>query len=81
MARYRAEFLIEPFTEGSLGPPVVAGIDAVRDAGLEPDVGAFGTTIEGNVADISRAISAMVEASLEQGATRLSIQVDREGAP
>ena len=76
MAHYRAEFLIEPFTEGSLGPPVVAGIEAVRSAGLEPDVGAFGTTIEGDAAQIAGAIRALVEASLESGATRLSIQVD-----
>ena len=75
MAAYRAEFFIEPFTEGSLGPPVRAGIDAVRSAGLEPDVGAFGTTIDGEAEEIARAVTAMVSAALGAGATRVSLQV------
>ncbi|MGI9585784.1 MAG: thiamine-binding protein [Acidimicrobiia bacterium] len=75
MADYRAEFLIEPFTEGSLGPPVVAGIEAVRASGFEPEVGAFGTTIDGGAAAIADAMSALVSAALDAGATRVSIQV------
>ncbi len=75
MAEYRAEFLIEPFTEGSLGPPVIAGIEAVRAAGFEPDIGAFGTTIDGGADAIGEAVSALVSAALGAGATRVSIQV------
>lgn len=77
MAEYRAEFLIEPFTEGSLGPPVVAGIEAVRASGFEPDIGAFGTTIDGEPEAIAHAVSALVSAALESGATRVSIQVSK----
>ena len=47
MSGYRAEFMVEPFIEGSLGPPVLAAIDAVEEDGFEPQVGAFGTTITG----------------------------------
>ena len=31
-----AEFTIEPFVEGSPGPHVTAGLDAVRTAGFDP---------------------------------------------
>lgn len=75
MAEYRAEFLIEPFTEGSLGPPVIAGIEAVRSAGLEPVIGAFGTTMDGDAEALAGAIAAVVSSALGAGATRLSIQV------
>lgn len=75
MAEYLAEFFIEPFTEGSLGPPVQAGIEAVRSAGMDPDVGAFGTTIVGDADAIARAVSALVIAALGASATRVSVQV------
>ena len=75
MAEYLAEFFIEPFTEGSLGPPVQAGIEAVRSTGMDPDVGAFGTTIVGDGDAIAAAVSALVAAALGTGATRVSFQV------
>lgn len=78
MAEYRAEFFIEPFTEGSLGPPVVAGIDAVRSTGMVPEVGAFGTTIEGEAESIAEAVSALVSAALGAGASRVSFQVSEQ---
>ena len=77
MAEYRAEFLIEPFTEGWLGPPVIAGIEAVRASGLEPDIGAFGTTIDGTGDAIADAVSALVSEALSAGATRVSIHVSK----
>ncbi len=75
MAEYLAEFFIEPFTEGSPGPSVQAGIEAVRSMGLAPDVGAFGTTVVGDASTIARAVSALVTAALGAGATRVSLQV------
>lgn len=75
MAEYLAEFFIEPFTEGSPGPPVQAGIEAVRSMGMAPDVGAFGTTIVGDAPAIAEAVSGLMTAALGAGATRVSVQV------
>ena len=77
MLEYRAEFMIEPFIEGSLGPPVIAAIDAVTGRGFEPQVGAFGTTITGNPGDIVEALGVMLNAAMDAGATRVTVQVDR----
>jgi uncharacterized protein YqgV (UPF0045/DUF77 family) len=76
MPGYRAEFMIEPFVEGSLGPPVVAGIEAVTDRGFEPRVGAFGTTIEGDADPIIGALADMLNAAMHAGATRVTVQVE-----
>lgn len=61
--RAEAEFTIEPFVEGAPGGHVMAGLDAVRAAGLPPDVGPFGTTIHGDLARITAAVLAVMEAS------------------
>ena len=71
---YRAEFLVEPFTEGQLGPPVVAGIEAAKAKGFAPEVGPFGTTIVGSLEEVSAAVADIVSAALAAGATRVSIQ-------
>ena len=78
MSRTRAEFIVEPFTEGAPGPHVQAAIAAAREAGFEPDVGPFGTAIEGSSADVFAALSSLVAASQAAGATRVSIQVTVE---
>ena len=79
MEDYRAEFLVEPFTEGSPGPAALAGIEAVRSAGLEPDVGAFGTSVEGAGEAVARAMGAAIRAAVDAGASRVSIVVSRSG--
>ncbi len=76
MPGYRAEFMIEPFVEGSLGPPVLAGIEAVVDHGFEPRIGAFGTTIEGDAEPIVVALAGMLDAAMGAGATRVTVQVE-----
>ncbi|MCL1693200.1 MAG: thiamine-binding protein [Actinomycetia bacterium] len=80
MSEYRAEFMVEPFVEGSLGPPVLAAIDAVTTRGFEPQVGAFGTTINGDANDVIEALSEMLNAAMEAGASRVTVQVDRDHA-
>jgi uncharacterized protein YqgV (UPF0045/DUF77 family) len=77
MEAYRVEFLVEPFTEGTIGPPVAAGIRAVEELGFTPEVGAFGTTIEGDQEPISDAIAALAVKAMDAGATRVSIQITR----
>ena len=78
MSGYRAEFMVEPFVEGSLGPPVLAAIDAVTELGFEPIVGAFGTTITGEPDDVVGALGGMLNAAMDAGATRVTVQIDRD---
>ena len=68
MPGYRAEFMVEPFVEGSLGPPVVAAVEAVN---------AFGTTIEGDADRVVAALADMLHAAMDAGATRVTVQVER----
>ncbi len=77
MSHYRAEFMVEPFVEGSLGPPVRAAIESVTARGFEPQVGAFGTTITGEASDVIEALGDMLNAAMEAGATRVTVQIDR----
>ena len=72
----RAEFMIEPFQEGSPGPHVMAGVDAVRELGFEPEMGPFGTSIEGEPAEVISALKAMLETAYRAGAIRVSVQVE-----
>jgi len=80
VADYRAEFMVEPFIEGSLGPSVLAAIDAVTGHGFKPQVGAFGTTISGDAATVIGALGDMLSAAMDAGATRVTVQVDRDPA-
>jgi uncharacterized protein YqgV (UPF0045/DUF77 family) len=75
MVTVSAEFTIEPFEDGAPGPHVQAGFDAVVTAGFHPDVGPFGTAIEGEAAAVDDALRHMLDAALGAGATRVSIQV------
>lgn len=81
MARLRVEFTVEPFEEGRLGPHVDAAIRAVHDAGIELEIGPFGSMFEADGTVASRALARLVEAAFESGATRLSCQVSSSAAP
>jgi uncharacterized protein YqgV (UPF0045/DUF77 family) len=70
-----AEFTIEPFVEGSPGAHVQAALDAVRAAGLEPEIGPFGSSVRGDVTVVSNALAQLLVATAEAGATRVSVQV------
>jgi uncharacterized protein YqgV (UPF0045/DUF77 family) len=70
-----AEFTIEPFVEGDPGSHVLAGLDAVRAAGFEPQVDAFGSSIVGEVAAVAGAIESLIRAATGAGATQVSIQL------
>ena len=71
----RAEFLVEPFVEGSPGPHVGAALDACRAHGLEPDVGPFATTIRGPVETVTAAVHEMSRAALAGGATAVQVRL------
>lgn len=73
--RVLAEFTIEPFVEGAPGAHVRAGLEAVRAVGLEPEIGPFGSTITGELDQVSAAITALIGATTAAGATRVSLQL------
>lgn len=74
----RAEFMIEPFEEGAPGPHVLDAIEAVRVRGLEAEMGPFGTTVKGDSATVISALQAMLETAYREGATRVSLQIERD---
>ena len=76
MSKCSAEFLIEPFEVGNPGPHVIAAVDAVRRLGFEPEVGPFGTTIEGSHEEVIAAVKGLLDAATAAGASRVSIQLD-----
>jgi len=71
----RAEFVVEPFVEGSPGPHVKAALEACRGLGFEPDVGAFASTIDGRFHDVVRAVDALVRAAYDNGATAVQVRI------
>jgi uncharacterized protein YqgV (UPF0045/DUF77 family) len=73
--RAHVEFTVEPFVEGTPGPHVTAAVEAVRRSGLEPDMGPFGTTVEGERAAVLAAIVAALDAAADSGADRVSMQL------
>jgi len=75
MAECTAEFLVEPFTEGLIGPHVEAAIGAVKRHGVHSEVGAFGTTVTGSVHVVLEAIEAVLDAAIASGATRVTVNL------
>lgn len=69
----RVEFTVEPFREGELGPHVEAALDRLRERGLGPDVGPFGTAIEGEAPAVLGALAEAASASFEAGATAVTV--------
>ena len=76
--RLTAEFTTEPFA-GEDEPPAhaTAALGAVREAGLECDFGPFGTSTAGDEAHVEAALLAMLRAAFANGATRVTVQVER----
>ena len=71
--RASAEFLVEPFVEGELGPHVRAAIEAFGDLGLAVEVGPFGNTVSGDATRVMSAIETAMRRSVDAGATRLTV--------
>lgn len=75
--RLRVEFLVEPFSEGDPGPHVRAAVVAIEQAGLAVELGPFGSSTEGDSAEVLSAIYRAVEAALEAGAVRIGLTIAR----
>jgi len=83
-----AEFTIEPFVDGAPGPHVQAAIAVAEEAGLEVEVGPFGTSVTlevevgpfgtsvtGETPAVVSTVDAVLRAAVEHGATRVSLQL------
>jgi uncharacterized protein YqgV (UPF0045/DUF77 family) len=70
-----AEFTVEPFVEGTPGPHVTAAVEAVRASGLEPEMGPFGTAVEGPLDAVLAAVDGAMRAATASGAERVSLQL------
>lgn len=73
-----AEFSVVPVVSGSLRPYVKAALAEIERSGLKFEVGAMGTTLEGELDDILAAIRRAHQAVMAAGAGRLvtSIKID-----
>jgi uncharacterized protein YqgV (UPF0045/DUF77 family) len=71
-----AEFTVEPFHPGEPGPHVQAAFDAATAAGLDVEIGPFGTAIDGDDELVVETVATVLRAALEHGATRVSVQVE-----
>ena len=76
--RVRAEFTTEPFTgEGEPPEHVTHAAALLTEAGLDADLGPFGTTVEGDDRILIPALSDVLTAAFASGAMRFTLQVER----
>lgn len=67
------EFTVEPFREGEMGRHVTAALDALRAAGLDADIGPFGTTVHGEAGEVFAAVAGAAVAAFSAEATGLAL--------
>lgn len=70
-----AEFLVEPFTEGSPGAHVHAAVEAFAEHGLEVELGPFASVSAGEPDEIAGAVADMIRKSMAAGATSIRIHI------
>ena len=71
------EVLVEPFRENDPGPHVTAAIDALSTAGLQPDMGPFATTADGDLESVIAAAAALLRAGFDNGADAIQLRIER----
>lgn len=80
--RVSAELTTEPFVgEAALPAHVEAAAQALSAAGIEPELGPFGTTAEGEATTVIRGLAGAMHAALAQGATVLTLRLQVESGP
>ena len=60
----KAEFTIEPFTDGDPGPHVKETISVAKKSGLNVEIGPFGTTVTGEQEKIFQLVSDLVQTAM-----------------
>lgn len=80
--RLEVEFTTEPFVGEADEAPAHAlrALNAATEAGLTADFGPLGTLVSGESDDIVRAVGPIIEAALQAGASRITLQVHRVDA-
>jgi uncharacterized protein YqgV (UPF0045/DUF77 family) len=73
-----AEFLVEPFNEGTPGGHVVAAVEAFTGRGLEVEMGPFASVADGDPEVIADAVADMIRQSMATGATSIRIHIGAE---
>ncbi|KQU65365.1 helix-turn-helix domain-containing protein [Phycicoccus sp. Root101] len=75
--RVRVEFTTEPFhgEDDQLPAHVTVSAEALRGAGLTPDLGPLGTSVEGEAGIVVDAVGAALKEALSHGATRVTLTV------
>lgn len=66
-----SEFSVVPVVDGSLRPYVEAAVAEIAGSGLKYEVGAMGTTVEGEYDQVMEAIKQAHRAVLAKGAGRV----------
>ena len=71
----RVEFTTEPFhgEDDQLPAHVTAAADVLRYAGLSPDLGPLGTSVEGDAEVVVDAVALALKEALARGATRVTL--------
>jgi uncharacterized protein YqgV (UPF0045/DUF77 family) len=71
----RVEFTTEPFhgEDDRLPAHVTAAADVLRYAGLSPDLGPLGTSVEGDAEVVVDAVALALKEALAHGATRVTL--------
>jgi uncharacterized protein YqgV (UPF0045/DUF77 family) len=77
----RLEFTVEPFVEGSPGPHVRAAVAAIEALGVVVEFGPFGSTCVADDATMPHVVEVLSRASFDNGATHLSINLERIPGP
>jgi uncharacterized protein YqgV (UPF0045/DUF77 family) len=78
----RLELTTEPYhgEDGRMPAHVTAAAGALSAAGLTPDLGPLGTSVEGDAEVVVTAMARAVQAALDGGATRVTLQVEGHGS-
>lgn len=79
--RVRAEFTTEPFVaesgHGEVPAHVTHSAALLTEAGLDAELGPFGTSVEGDDRILVPALTNVLAAALASGATRVTLQIER----
>ncbi len=70
-----AEFSVTPMVEGEMRPFVDSAIEEIKKAGLKHEVGALGTTVEGELDQVLDAIKHAHQSVLKKGAPRVITEI------
>ena len=81
MSDAHLEFLIEPFVLDEPGEHVLAAVDVVSSAGLDPDMGPFATTAAGDLEKVIATVTDLLRAGFERGATSVQLRVEIGDTP